>query len=267
MAVIATVPLLTSSALVGGAKPPHVSASEAPNLFPHRLIVRFRPAGRLTFFACAKKVSKETHPGIRASLRSTPLLPVPLRGPSRRDVPVPSFLARHPCLASPCTTPPLGLLTGSLRACRFRVSGLSALSVCLAVGRVQPAQPPHAGFTRPTRSYPGSAPAGRRASPEGFPRKAWKPSTNSNATTTLPILHHRLGPGSGPVRRLSGIVEPGVERHGCRERRDGPGMALRDVPLEQRWNEGTPPQAGPDVGCAFSLVTFSLRKQIESNSP
>ena len=54
-----------------------------------RLEARFRPLGRLTFFACAKKVSKETHPDIRVSLRSTPLLPVPLRGPAYKGHPCP----------------------------------------------------------------------------------------------------------------------------------------------------------------------------------
>src|SRR5690606_41128115 len=51
------------------------------------------------------------HPGLACG--QTALAPVPLRGPSRRDVPVPSLLARRPCLASPCATPPLGLLTGN----------------------------------------------------------------------------------------------------------------------------------------------------------
>ena len=35
-----------------------------------------------------------------------------------------------------------------------------------------------------------------------------------------------------PFRRPSGITVEGVERHGCRESCDGPGMALRSVPLE-----------------------------------
>src|SRR5690606_25026913 len=34
-------------------------------------------------------------------------------GTSRRGVPSPSLLPRRPCLASPCATPPLGLLTGN----------------------------------------------------------------------------------------------------------------------------------------------------------
>ena len=32
---------------------------------------------------------------------------------------------------------------------------------------------------------------------------------------------------NAPFRRPNGIIAQGVERHGCRERRDGPGMALR----------------------------------------
>ena len=44
-------------------------------------------------------------------------------------------------------------------------------------------------------------------------------------------------------------------------------MALRGVPLEHGWSEGTLAQPGPDVGRAFSLVTFSLRAQRESDSP
>ena len=59
-----------------------------------------------------------------------------------------------------------------------------------------------------------------------------------------------------PFRRVSGIVVEGVERHGCRERRDGPGMALRDVSLERRWRERTRSEAqGRMVGQAL-LVTF-----------
>ena len=43
--------------------------------------------------------------------------------------------------------------------------------------------------------------------------------------------------------------------------------AAQAVPLEQGWKEGSRAQRDPDVGCAFSLVTFSLHKQRESNSP
>ena len=36
-----------------------------------------------------------------------------------------------------------------------------------------------------------------------------------------------------PFRRPSGIAVEGVERHGCRESHDGPGIALRGAPLER----------------------------------
>jgi len=36
-----------------------------------------------------------------------------------------------------------------------------------------------------------------------------------------------------PFSRPSGIAVEGVERHGCRESHDGPGTALRGVPLER----------------------------------
>jgi len=74
-----------------------------------------------------------------------------------------------------------------------------------------------------------------------------------------------------PVSRVSGIGVEGVERQGCRERRKGPGTALVRRPLERRWNERTRNEAqrsaGPNVGGAFSLLTFSLRKQRESEAP
>ena len=74
-----------------------------------------------------------------------------------------------------------------------------------------------------------------------------------------------------PVRRVSGIGVQGVERHGCRESCAGPGTAHRSVSLERRWSERTrnaaKRNAGPYAGGAFSLLTFSLRKQRESEAP
>ena len=46
-------------------------------------LMGFAPYGRLTFFACAKKVSKETHPYIRPRLRRGSLVPSPLQGHDR----------------------------------------------------------------------------------------------------------------------------------------------------------------------------------------
>ena len=48
-----------------------------------------------------KSNQKEGHPCIRVLLRKTPLATALLRGSSRRAIPGPSLLARHPCLATP----------------------------------------------------------------------------------------------------------------------------------------------------------------------
>ncbi len=60
-----------------------------------------------------KSNQKEGHPYIRVLLRKTSLPPALRRGSSRRAIPGPSLLARHPCLATPCATPTLGLLKGT----------------------------------------------------------------------------------------------------------------------------------------------------------
>ena len=76
---------------------------------------------------------------------------------------------------------------------------------------------------------------------------------------------------NSPVRRVSGIDVEGVERHGCRESCAGPWTAHRSGPLERRWSERTrfaaKRRSGPDAGRAFSLLTFSLRVQRESEAP
>ena len=59
-----------------------------------------------------------------------------------------------------------------------------------------------------------------------------------------------------PFRRVSGIAVEGVERHGCRESRDGPGMALRGVPLEWRWSERTRSEAQGRMQGQDLLVPF-----------
>ena len=55
---------------------------------------------------------------------------------------------------------------------------------------------------------------------------------------------------------VNGIVVEGVERHGCRESRDGPGMALRGVPPERRWSERTRSEAQGRMQGQDLLVTF-----------
>ena len=213
MAVIAKVPLLTSSALAGGARPTHASAPEVPSPFPHCLMVRFRPAGRLTFFACAKKVSKETHPGIRVSLRSTPLPPVPLRGPAYKGRPCPftplAASMRLVPLRNTSTRPAdgefarmkvssfrqpgvVGLPTATERPRRRVDNAACGLSTSSAHGgqRCAVAHPTVQSVIVPTQGV----------------RSLDAHTTNSNARAITSPTHQKLGPGSGPVRRLSGIV-------------------------------------------------------------
>ena len=52
-------------------------------------LLGFAPYGRLTFFACAKKVSKETHPCIRPRLRRGSLVPSLLQGHAAKGHPWP----------------------------------------------------------------------------------------------------------------------------------------------------------------------------------
>lgn len=75
----------------------------------------FRPYGELLSLCSRERESnqRESAPGIRVSLRSTPLPPALFRGSSRWAIPGPSFLVWHPCQTPLSTAPPLGLLTGS----------------------------------------------------------------------------------------------------------------------------------------------------------
>ncbi len=75
-----------------------------------------------------------------------------------------------------------------------------------------------------------------------------------------------------PFRRPSGIVAEGSERHGCRERRKGPWMALVRRPPEQRWNEGSRAQRDPDAGARlfgsfWGDCQKELAQQGETNLP
>lgn len=191
MAAVATIPRLAASPWVSGPNSAFLSRR-----FPRLLATDCALHGASLFFVCGsppgakKSKQKKAPPGIRVSLRSTPLLPEPLRGPSRRDVPAgrprPSFLARRPCLARPCATPPL-LASLALRA---------SLRLLLRFATFRPTD---GEFARMKVS------SFRQLGLVGIQRCRSAPETSSNATTALPSSHHEFGPGSGPVRRLSGI--------------------------------------------------------------
>src|SRR5690606_25325785 len=91
----------------------------------------FGPPAELLSLCSRERESnqRESAPDIRPRLRRGSLAPVPLRGPSRRGVPAPSFLARRPCLASPCATPPLGLLTGKGVRVAWKAVGIAWLAL------------------------------------------------------------------------------------------------------------------------------------------
>jgi hypothetical protein len=79
-------------------------------------------------------------------------------------------------------------------------------------------------------------------------------------------LHALSSDTKRPVRRVNGIVAEGVERHGCRERRDGPWMALRAVPLERRWSERTLRAAQGRMQGQDFLVPFGATAKRDSPS-
>ena len=89
-----------------------------------------------------------------------------------------------------------------------------------------------------------------------FLRGSMEPSENCRDART-----------DSPVRRVSGVGVEGVERHGCRERRKGPGTALVRRPLEQRWSERTRNVAqrsdGPYAGCVSSWLLLLAAQQEE----
>ena len=62
-------------------------------------------------------------------------------------------------------------------------------------------------------------------------RHLWKIKVGS--VWLLLLTHDLTDDAKVPFSRPSGIAVEGVERHGCRESHDGPGTALRGVPLER----------------------------------
>ena len=128
-----------------------------------------------------------------------------------------------------CTAPALGLLTGTARL----------------PNRLPRVENAACGFST--------------GLPHGGQRYAVDHPTFQNART------------GSPVRRVSGVGVDGVGSHGCDESCAGTWTAHRSGPLERRRSERTRNAAKrntrPDAGSAFSLFTFSLRKQRESKTP
>jgi hypothetical protein len=97
------------------------------------------------------------------------------------------------------------------------------------------------GQGRPLYAAPWSNDGMREV--RSFPRSAWERSktkhrgqgrSHGGCGSALDYRPTNLtDDAKRPISRLNGIVAQGVERHGCRESSDGPGMALRGEPLEQ----------------------------------
>ena len=164
-----------------------------------------------------KSNQKEGHTCIRVLLRKTPLATALLRGSSRRAIPGPSLLARHPCLATPYATPTLGLLKGA----RDRVVWTFLNS------------------NKAPSSFNGEQ---SRRMDATIKLLRWaSPILRSKAHCTMLRLlisgTDQQTPPNAPFRRPNGIAAQRGERHGCRERTrrppdEGPWMALARRPSE-----------------------------------
>ncbi len=191
----------------------------------------------------------------------------------------------HEVQIAPCTAPYFSLLVQSKVSKRNtpQHTGLAALDFphSGAVPRVaskghpwpivphlasMPNAPLHSACTRPSDGDPGahcSACVGWKTPPAAFPPSgALVDNAARLSTLRITFRHART---DGPVRRVSGIGVEGVERHGCRESCDGPGTALRSMPLERLWSERTlsAQRPEPDVGCVSSWLLLLAAQQEE----
>ncbi len=133
----------------------------------------FAHHGRVTFSLLVQRESnqRENTPGIRVSLRSTSLIPVPLRGPCRRAIPGQSALSPHPCGSSPYATPPLGLLTGPGHAPARSPQGITLQCLyCFLTALAQtPPKSPSGGRAQSSWSGLSGMDAARAAMGQGWP--------------------------------------------------------------------------------------------------
>lgn len=132
------------------------------------------PHGRHTFLACPRKVCQRRAPGIRVSLRETPLAPVPLRGPAYKGHPWPikplAASMRLVPLRNTYARPADG--TGS-RACEISAESSSAASVFAFVLKAAIAQttpkPPSGGRVESPRKGLSDMDVARATMGQGWP--------------------------------------------------------------------------------------------------
>ncbi len=249
--------------------------------------------GALLFFARAKKSKqKKARPCIRpCATRRVRSLHRSSRGRLTRTIHGPLSLSPHPCGSSPYATIPLTLLKGD-RVLPASPRMDKRTSVRRDVGWKSAQQfPPQATskftpgrgvllfkpvgklrVTHPTDLGPHRAESVRP--PERVVRRrlmvCW-PEKNQSVFLWL-VTSFQATRTLVPVRRPSAVAVEGVERHGCRESCDGSGppsvgMALRSVPPERRWSEGTLRAAKGRMPGSPSLWLLSLGETRESDAP
>jgi hypothetical protein len=249
--------------------------------------------GALLFFARAKKSKqKKARPCIRPCAtrrvrslhrRSRGRLTRAIHGPLSGDA---SVLSPHPCGSSPYATIPLTLLTGNRvlpasprmdkrppvrrnvgwkTAQHFPPLATSKFSpgrgvlLFKPVGKLRVTHPTDLGPHRAESVLPPERGVRRRL------MVCWPEKNQSVLLWLVKSFHATRTPV--PVRRPSAVAVEGVERHGCRESCDGPGMALRSVPPERRWSEGTLRAAKGRMPGSPSLWLLSLGETRESDAP
>ncbi len=189
-------------------------------------------------------------PSAVTSLRSVSLLPVLLRGSAYKGRPWPftPLAASMPLapLRNTSTRPPDGTL---------RAPGTLAASCWIALRRMVWSEAIPITADNAARYSPygcSSCSVGAVVSLRGegplLQEQKQRGARRSALLLLLRTSRETSAHSERPFRRPSGIGVSGVERHGCRESRDGPGMALRGGPLKLRWSEGSPAKRDPDDG-------------------
>ena len=238
-----------------------------------------------SLFSNAKKVSKNACPCIRPRLHRGSLAPMMFQGPAAKGHPCPiaALAASMPLnpLHITCARPPERGVRRHLivRLSRNRQSVFVSLFANLETPRTQSpfsnvgwktAQ--HFPALTTAELLPNHADSIRPINRGGRRRLIGHLSANKRSAFVSLFTIFQAARSRLPFRRPSVVAVEGVERHGCRESCDGSGppsvgMALRSVPLERRWSEGTLRAAKGRMQGSPSLWLLSLGETRESDAP
>ena len=226
------------------------------------------------------KVSKNACPCIRPRLRRGSLAPMMFQGPAAKGHPCPIAALAASMPPTPlhitCARPPERGVRRHLivRLSRNRQSVFVSLFANLQTPR---SQSPFSNVGWKTAQHfpalttaellPNHADSIRPINRGGRRRLIGHLSANKRSAFVSLFTIFQAARSRLPFRRPSVVAVEGVERHGCRESCDGPGMALRSVPLERRWSEGTLRAAKGRMQGSPSLWLLSLGETRESDAP